>query len=357
MPALAALLLSGTADFLINESCVKLKGGVVNPNPDAPLWERCERVQENQYTWCPTGEGVNSPNCDTAPEGALSKSFASAYPADCSKVSGWTKRTVNGGATFPNSPGEANVPVLVQTMFGCSAQSTTQGASSASRHTVSKMVDGPYSDATDAQAQAKLDVKALTMSQANFAYGPQASSLVKSIVEAGAKVEVDTELQAKTTTPTVQGPTTTTTNSNGTTSTTSTSYSTACTGSSCNVTTNTQVTVTNTTTGDVISQSGTVAEPTPDDCKSNPESVGCAKLGTPGTDAPVWKEKTVVFEPEDLGGLSGCPAPEDWVLPMSGFHLAWSYQPACDVAPIIRAGILLLTALGCSLWIMGTVKT
>jgi hypothetical protein len=35
-----------------------------------------------------------------------------------------------------------------------------------------------------------------------------------------------------------------------------------------------------------------------------------------------------------------------WSLPFSGVTLDWSYQPACDVAPMIRLALLAIASIG-----------
>lgn len=53
-----------------------------------------------------------------------------------------------------------------------------------------------------------------------------------------------------------------------------------------------------------------------------------------------------MFAPEDLGFAGACPAPVHWELPLSGVQLDWSYQQACDVAPMIRLALLAIAAIG-----------
>lgn len=106
----------------------------------------------------------------------------------------------------------------------------------------------------------------------------------------------------------------------------------------------TTVTVTN-NAGDITTTTeGTVPEET-DACKAAPDSLGCSKMGAPGTDAPAWQVRDVVFTPEDLGiGAGSCPAPESW--DVFGINLTWGYEPICDVAPFIRFALLAFAGIG-----------
>jgi len=94
-----------------------------------------------------------------------------------------------------------------------------------------------------------------------------------------------------------------------------------------------------------------------DQCKAHPETLGCLKLGDLPTDQPQWQTKTVTFAPESVGGSAACPAPGSVTLPYLGRTLTWSYQPACDIAPTISAGMQLLCALGCLLFIIQAVRS
>lgn len=93
---------------------------------------------------------------------------------------------------------------------------------------------------------------------------------------------------------------------------------------------------------------------TPDLCALHPDVLACGTLGTPGTDTPQWTSQTVTFAPEDLGLPSGCPAPRTFTV--RGTALAISYQPACDVAPIVAPALIAFTAVGCILWILTALK-
>lgn len=122
------------------------------------------------------------------------------------------------------------------------------------------------------------------------------------------------------------------------------------------ITYNTTVTTTvvNNSTGATTIETTTNAQEQKDQCTLTPDAAGCAKLGDAGTEKPTWQNKEVLYQVDALGLPAGCPAPR---------HLGWdkadlvlNYQPACDVAPIVRAGLLALTGIGCILMIMGVVK-
>jgi len=112
------------------------------------------------------------------------------------------------------------------------------------------------------------------------------------------------------------------------------------------VTNNNGQTTTTTTTGDDPKQKS--------ECELHPDTVGCMKPGDLPTDAPQWQTKNVEFVSEDLGLGGSCPAPRH--MSIRGWDLVLDYQPACDVAPVVRVALLALTALGCLLMIIKTVK-
>lgn len=105
----------------------------------------------------------------------------------------------------------------------------------------------------------------------------------------------------------------------------------------------TTVTVTN-NAGDITTVTeGTTPEET-DQCKNAPDSLGCAKMGAPGTEAPQWQTRDVIFAPEDLGFSGACPSPESW--DVFGMTLTWGYEPICDIAPFIRFALLAFAGIG-----------
>lgn len=152
---------------------------------------------------------------------------------------------------------------------------------------------------------------------------------------------------------------TTTTGPGGTTTTTSTpTYNYVYGGETIqyNITT---VTVTN-NNGDVTTTTTTTPAPAPQDdpqdpCQANPGRVGCKQLGTPTDDKPVWAPEVVVpWAVEDLGLGGACPVP--YVMTLREWRLVLNYQPACDVAPIVRAGLLTLTTLAAMFFVVSTVQ-
>lgn len=98
----------------------------------------------------------------------------------------------------------------------------------------------------------------------------------------------------------------------------------------------------------------TTSEPEKSDCEKNPNSVGCADLTNNETGKPTWETKNVVYQADSLGMPAACPAP--WTGVVHGWNLSMSWQPACDVAPGIRAGVLALAALSALLLIITTVR-
>lgn len=105
---------------------------------------------------------------------------------------------------------------------------------------------------------------------------------------------------------------------------------------------NTLTITSSTVTNNVDGSTTTTTEPKTDPCSVNPESLACIKLGTPPTDAPSWDTKTVTYQADSLGMPAACPAP--WTANIRGWSLSMSYEPACNVAPQVRAGVLALAA-------------
>ena len=109
---------------------------------------------------------------------------------------------------------------------------------------------------------------------------------------------------------------------------TNTTTTETCTGGSCNTTTT----------------EGTKTPEQEEACKLNPKLAICSELGDPPTDAPQWTQRTVDYQPEELGFGGSCPPPVSWSV--FGLTLNWSYQPVCDVAPMVRIAILLIASVG-----------
>ncbi|MEO6028466.1 MAG: hypothetical protein ABIR79_16495 [Candidatus Binatia bacterium] len=109
---------------------------------------------------------------------------------------------------------------------------------------------------------------------------------------------------------------------------------------------NTFVTVTN-NGGDTTTTTGDGDPTKPEDpCAANPSRAGCAKLGDPTTDKPVWTQKPVTYATEDFGFAGSCPAP--WTLPLrGGASVEYKYDGLCSMGPQLRGWILVLTAFSC----------
>lgn len=89
-------------------------------------------------------------------------------------------------------------------------------------------------------------------------------------------------------------------------------------------------------------------------CAKSPNSLACVDLGTPSTESPTWQTKNVVYQADALGLPAGCPAP--WTGQVHGWNLSMSWQPACDQAPAIRAGVLALAGLTALMLIITTLR-
>jgi hypothetical protein len=110
------------------------------------------------------------------------------------------------------------------------------------------------------------------------------------------------------------------------------------------------VTVTNTTVGGTTTTTTETEAPQEDDqCKANPDTLGCMKLGQPPEDQPPqWQTRDVPWAAESLGLGAGCPADVSWTLFPSSHSIAvgWSYQPVCEVAGVIRLALLAIAGIG-----------
>ena len=174
--------------------------------------------------------------------------------------------------------------------------------------------------------------------------GEQLKDMAQDAIARGQSIEAsERQLSGPTSVPGT--PTTTTTNNPGGTTTTTTKTPTTnytYNNNTVNYTTTT-VTVTN-NAGDVTTTTEGTTPQESEACKTAPDSLGCSKMGTPGTEAPAWQTRDVVFAPEDLGFEGSCPAPESWAV--FGMTLTWGYEPVCDVAPFIRFALLAFAGIG-----------
>lgn len=73
-------------------------------------------------------------------------------------------------------------------------------------------------------------------------------------------------------------------------------------------------------------------------CEPGDKTAGCAELGRPSADKPKWSEKSVLWNPEDLGLPAACPA--DRVLDLSFRTFVIPFAQFCD--PMIQARPIVL---------------
>lgn len=143
------------------------------------------------------------------------------------------------------------------------------------------------------------------------------------------------------------GPSSTTTGPGGTTTTTITN--------NYNYNNNT-VTVTTTTT--VTAPDGTTttteSEPPPEaptNCEKNPDTLGCAQLGTvPDIEIPT-AERAVSWDPEAVGLPAGCPAPRN-----GPRDIVITYDAACQFADGVRPFVIAAAAFCGLLIVIGSLK-
>jgi hypothetical protein len=101
----------------------------------------------------------------------------------------------------------------------------------------------------------------------------------------------------------------------------------------------------NTTNNSNSQTSTTTTNEQKDPCVANPDRAGCVPLGTPPTDKPTWTEKPMIFTPEDIGFAGSCPAPFTYTTTGAiQAPLVASWQPLCDVAPLVRLALLALAS-------------
>lgn len=125
----------------------------------------------------------------------------------------------------------------------------------------------------------------------------------------------------------------------------------------------TTTTTTRNSSGEIVSQTtqtGTVSQtntaaPGTDPCTVDPSRVGCRSIGDPPGDLPTATTSNIVFAAEAVNLGSGCPAPHS--VSIRGWSMNLNYQPACDVAPIVRLLVLACAAFGVAFFCVNTVKS
>jgi hypothetical protein len=78
-------------------------------------------------------------------------------------------------------------------------------------------------------------------------------------------------------------------------------------------------------------------------CDKFPDTLGCAALGSPPIDGPTVSDRNVVLGTVDVSSVASCPP--DFTGTVRGWPIRLSYAPACEVAPTIRVGVLLLATI------------
>lgn len=218
--------------------------------------------------------------------------------AACAKASSnYNAISVNGWSASVYTP---------VTITSCTVKMSSSGSSFTQTVAITRRSIPPYNTASTVPANPQEFIDAI----ANQSGWPSSSNLAKSVKDAivsGEKIDVNA--------PTVTGPATTpgqtssTTNADGTTTTNTTTnkfnYSgDTITNTTTVVTTNNNpvTNVTTTTTTNTTNPTSEKSEPS-DPCLTNPDRVGCAKLGSI-TDANL-PGKPVLYTPKFPNGLSG----------------------------------------------------
>lgn len=115
-----------------------------------------------------------------------------------------------------------------------------------------------------------------------------------------------------------------------------------------------ETTTVNAPGGDTTTTTGPAPD-TSSECEKNPDSLGCMRPGDLPTDKPQWQSRNVVFAVDELGLPSACPAPRQMV--WRGTTLTLNYQPACDVAPMVKAALIIITAISCTLIVVQVIRS
>ena len=166
-------------------------------------------------------------------------------------------------------------------------------------------------------------------------------------------------------TPSLSGPSSTpgssstSVNSDGSSSTTTTTHNHTYAGSNITTTNVTVTTVTNTngstSTTTTTETPAPEKEPPPDQCKTNPDSVGCQKTDVPTDEVPKSK-KTITWAEENLGfGNGSCPAPYTFRTANGSYSL--NLAQYCDVLSTVVRPVVLAFALLAAFFIVAPVRT
>jgi hypothetical protein len=92
-----------------------------------------------------------------------------------------------------------------------------------------------------------------------------------------------------------------------------------------------------------------------DFCVDNPNVLACLQLGDPPSAPQPPSEQVITYEVDALGLPAGCPAPMEATFPVVGLvSVAWT--PICDLAPLVRAMLLAMSAFGAALVIVMNVR-
>lgn len=124
-----------------------------------------------------------------------------------------------------------------------------------------------------------------------------------------------------------------------------------------NITYNTTYTTVINDNGEVttIEEGGGSGQEQSDFCVQNPNVLACLQLGDPPSAPQPLSEQVITYEVDALGLPAGCPAPMEATFPVVGLvSVAWT--PICDLAPLVRAMLLAMSAFGAALVIVMNVR-
>jgi hypothetical protein len=155
------------------------------------------------------------------------------------------------------------------------------------------------------------------------------------------------------------GSSSTSVNSDGSSTTSTTTHNHTYAGSNITTTNVTVTTVTNTngstSTTTTTETPAPEKEPPPDQCKTNPGSVGCQETDVPTDEVPK-SQKTITWAQENLGfGTGSCPAPYTFRTSNGSYSLNLSEY--CDVLSTVVRPVVLAFALLAAFFIVAPVRT
>lgn len=358
--AIINLALYAGINALLDDACTRLAGGSMSLAPGGQ-WEECKYRDEIQTEWSTQTSPVFK---GTTPDAAAAGWWASATTTNAKTCSGsgpslycqWVEFVPKGCAVQYNQmtcKAERHAKVSHATQGdGDTVSNVSIGMSSAS---VTQKVKDGWQPSDETKVAAALEPKLTTMSQADFSNGyhgtsGQAGRVVDEIIRSGNGIDIDAVTATGPATSPSTTTTTTTINNAGdtvnknTTTTNNYTYDNRVGPTTVTVTNTSSVvtTTTNSKTGETTTETTQKPEDS-DPCAKTPDSVACAKLGTPEAQTLDKKDKAVVVTPEVFTSMVGCIPPLSFSAFGKTYFISW--QPLCDIMIYIKAIITAICAM------------